>query len=139
MPFLLLADPLLAYPPPTPIYTVRPPPSPRVANRRCLVLDGGQCNSVRALRGIGGALRPPDAVVVPNNCTEPGPRPTERGGGEEEGRGGKGFGRGGGWCRGPLCDSEWEECGSGWHPAPMAEPLDPRASSALRVGRGRLP
>lgn len=44
-------------------------PALRVQNRRCLVLDGGQCNTVRALRATDTPREAAD-IVVPNNCTE---------------------------------------------------------------------
>lgn len=42
----------------------------RVDNRRCLVLDGMHCNSVRTLRSHATAPREPHEIVVPNNCSE---------------------------------------------------------------------
>ena len=41
-----------------------------LANRRCLVLDGAQCNSAKALLGCPAQGRRARDVVVPNSCTQ---------------------------------------------------------------------
>lgn len=41
-----------------------------LANKKCLVLDGAQCNSTKALLGCKQQQRQKEDVVVPNSCTQ---------------------------------------------------------------------
>jgi hypothetical protein len=44
--------------------------SGKLPNKRCLVLDGARCNSVRALLGCQDQCRTSNDIVVPNYCTD---------------------------------------------------------------------